>query len=103
MLQRRVRGVEGQRDESLEAASLILQGAQFEQVIDAAFVVFDVAVEHGGVRFQPDLIGEARGIEPLIAINFGIADNVPHPIANNSRPPAWRAGAAPSFTLLDLS
>src|ERR1019366_4060547 len=83
MLQRRVRGMEGQRDESLKATGLILQGTQFEQVVDAVFVVFDVAVKHGGVRFEPDLVGEARGIEPLIAVNLVIADNVPHTVGKN--------------------
>src|SRR5258708_23006712 len=35
-------------------------------------------------------MGEARGIEPLIAINFVIADNVPHPIGKNFRASAWQ-------------
>src|ERR1700675_4842257 len=61
MLQRSVRRMKGEWNKRLEAASLILQGTQFEQVVDAVFVVFDVAVEHGGVRFQPDLVGEPCG------------------------------------------
>src|ERR1017187_5042869 len=83
MLQRRVSRMKGERNKSLEAASLILQGTQFEQVIDAVSVVFDMAVEHGGVRFKPDLVGKASGIEPLIAVNLVIANNVPHPIGKN--------------------
>ena len=59
MLQRRVVGMERQRDEGLEAAGFVLQRAQLEQVVDAVFVVFDVAVEHGRVRFQSDLMGES--------------------------------------------
>ena len=47
--ERGVVGMEGQRDESLEAAGFVLQSAQLQQVVDAVFVVFDVAVEHGGV------------------------------------------------------
>jgi uncharacterized protein len=58
MLQRRVIRMESQRDEGLEAAGFILQGAQLEQVVDAVFVVLDVAVEHGRVRLQPDLVSE---------------------------------------------
>src|ERR1039457_2922287 len=46
MLQRRVRRMKGERNKRLEAAGLILQSAQFEQVVDAVLVVFDVAVEH---------------------------------------------------------
>jgi hypothetical protein len=45
MLQRRVSRVESQWDKGLEAVRFILQGAQFEQVVDAVFVVLDVAVE----------------------------------------------------------
>src|SRR5208283_2442006 len=75
MLQRSVRRMKREWNKCLESASLILQSAQLEQVIDAVFVIFDVAVKHGGVRFQPDLVGEPRGIEPLIAINLMIADN----------------------------
>ena len=58
MLQRRVVGMERQRDEGLEAAGLVLQRAQLEQVVDAVFVVLDVAVEHGGVGLQADLVGQ---------------------------------------------
>src|ERR1039458_4893983 len=75
--------MKGKWNKSLEAPGLILQGAQFEQVVDAVLVVFDMAVEHGGVRFQPDLVGKASGIEPLIAVNLVIANNVPHAIGKN--------------------
>src|SRR5271166_570185 len=51
MLQRRVRRMKSEWNKRLEAARLILQGTEFEQVINAVFVVFDMAVEHGGVRF----------------------------------------------------
>ncbi len=88
MLQRRVRRMKRQRNKRLEAASLILQGAQLEQMIDAVLVVFDVSVEHRRIRFQPDLVGQPRRIQPLIAINLVIADDVPHPIGKNLRPAA---------------
>ena len=60
MLQRRVVGMERQRNERLEAAGLILQGAELQQVVHAVFVVLDVAVEHGGVRLQADLVRQLR-------------------------------------------
>ncbi len=41
----------------LEAMGLVLQGAQFHQVIDPVLVVLDVPIEHGGVGLQPDLVG----------------------------------------------
>ena len=83
MLQRRVVGMESQRDEGLEAAGFILQAAQLEQVIDAVFVVFDVAIEHGRVGFQTDLVGELRGLEPLVAVDFVIADDVADAVGEN--------------------
>ena len=66
MLQRRVVGMERQRDKGLEAAGFVLQLAQLEQVIHAVFVVLDVAVEHGGVRLQPQLVRRARRLQPLV-------------------------------------
>src|ERR1017187_7296059 len=68
VLQGRVIGMESQRDESLEAAGFVLQRAQFEQMIDAVFVVFDMAVEHGCVGLQPDLVGDSRSVEPLVGL-----------------------------------
>ena len=41
-----------QRDEGHEAVGFVLQVAQRQQVLDALFVGFDVAVEHGGVGAQ---------------------------------------------------
>src|ERR1700686_2108285 len=86
MLQRRVRRMERQRNKSLEAPSLILQSAQFEQVIDAICIVLDVPVQHRGIRFQPNLMRHPRRIEPLIAVNLVIANNMPHPVSKNFRP-----------------
>ena len=44
-------------------------------MIDAILIVLDVAVEHGAVRLQPQLVRLARGIEPLVAIDLVIADD----------------------------
>ncbi len=70
VLERRVVGMEGQRDEGDEAVGFVLQGAQFHQVIDAVLVVFDVAVEHGAVGVQAELVGGAGGFDPLVAGRF---------------------------------
>ena len=53
MVESGVVGMEGQRNKRLEAAGFVLQGAQAEQMIDAVLIVFDVAVQHGGVRTHP--------------------------------------------------
>ena len=52
--------------------------AQLQQVIDALFVGFDVAVEHGGVGAQADLMRRARDVEPLLPADLVIADDFAH-------------------------
>ena len=42
MVERRVFRMESQRNEGLKAACLVLQRAQFEQVIHAVFIVLDM-------------------------------------------------------------
>ena len=42
----------------------VLRFAQLEQVVDALFERFDVAVEHGGVRAQADFMRGARDLQP---------------------------------------
>ncbi|HEY1375965.1 MAG TPA: hypothetical protein VGF55_04190, partial [Gemmataceae bacterium] len=56
--------MEGQRDECLETAGLVLQLAQPDQVVDAVVRLLDVAVEHGGVGAQPQLVGLAVDAQP---------------------------------------
>ena len=52
----RIVRVKRQRDEGNEAVGFVLQLAQFQQVIDALFFGFHVAVEHGGVGAQADFV-----------------------------------------------
>ena len=74
-----------QRDEGLEAVRLVLQCAQLQQVVDAVFVIFDVAVQHRGIRFQADLVRGARRVEPLVAVNLVIADDVADAVGKDLR------------------
>ena len=78
MIERRVLGMERQRNEGLEAAGFILHGAQLQQVVDAVFVVLDVAVEHGGIRPEAQLVGQARGLQPFAAVDLVVADDGAH-------------------------
>src|SRR5690349_330553 len=66
--------MKGQWNKCLEAVCFILQSPQADQMVGAVFFVFNVAVEHGGVRFQADLMSSPRRVEPLVAINFVVAD-----------------------------
>ena len=99
MLQRRVVGMKGQRNKRLEAAGLVLQRAQLQQMIDAVFVVFDVAVEHGRIRLQPDLVRQLGGFEPLVAVDLVVADDVAHAVGKNFRAAAGQRIHARGFQL----
>ncbi len=70
--------MKSQRNKRLEAVGFVLQGAQADEMVGAVFFIFNVAVEHGGVRFQADLVRGARGIKPLVAVNFVVADYAAH-------------------------
>src|SRR5437867_7433245 len=83
MLQRRVVRMERKRNESLEPASFVLQRAQLEEMIDAVFISFDMAVQHSRIRFEPDVMGRTRGFQPLVAINLVIADDVADAISKD--------------------
>src|SRR5579863_9244363 len=85
MLKHGVVGMKGQRDESLEASGLILQRPQFHQMVDAVFVVLYVSVEHGGVRLESNPVRGASCVQPLIAVNLVIANDVAHAIGKNFR------------------
>jgi len=78
MIEGGVLGVKGQRDEGLEAAGFVLDLAQLEEMVDAVFVVLDVAIEHGGIGAEAVFMGQARGVEPLAAVDLVIADDRAH-------------------------
>ena len=95
--------MERQRDEGLEAVGLVLQLAQLEQVVDAVFVVLDVAVEHGGVRLEADLVRGARGVEPLVAVNLVIADDVADAVGKDLGAAAGQRIHADAFSCSSVS
>ena len=70
----RVVGVEGQRDEGLEAAGLVLELAEPDQVVDPVLGLVDVAVEHRRVRVQAELVGRPVDVEPDLGRRLGAAD-----------------------------
>ena len=85
MLQRRVLRMEGQRNERLEAACVVLQGAQLQQVVDPVFIVFDVTVKHCRVRLQADFVRGARDLQPLAAVDLVVADDVADAVGEDFR------------------
>ena len=62
MIERGIGGMEGQRNEGLKAAGIVLHGTQAEHVIDTVLIVLDVPVKHGGVGAKTQLVGRARSL-----------------------------------------
>ena len=54
-----------------------------EQMIDAVLVILDMTVEHRRVRFQADLVSKLGRLQPLIAVDFVIADDVPDTVGED--------------------
>ena len=65
---------EFQGDEGIEAARLVLQFAQGEQVVDAVFPAFEVAEKHRAVGGNAHPVGGAVDLEPAFARAFVGAD-----------------------------
>src|SRR5215469_559047 len=76
MLEGSVVGMECERNERLEAPGFVLQSAQLVEMVNPVFIIFDVAIEHGGIRFQTDLMRQTRGFEPLVSVDLVVADDV---------------------------
>src|SRR5579883_1695644 len=68
--------MEGQRDERLKTAGLVLQLAQSAKMIDAMMRLFDMAVEHGGVGAQTELVCLAVDAKPSAGVGLVFADFV---------------------------
>ena len=83
VLKRRIGWMKCQWDISLEAAGLILQVAQADQMVGAIFLVFDVAIQHGCIGFQANVVGGAGSFQPLFAINFVVANHAPDALVEN--------------------
>src|SRR5262249_352980 len=80
--------MERQRNESLKAASSVLQLAQADHMINAVSRVFDMAIEHGSVRAQTQLMGLAVNANPGIGVGLVLTDFVADFGMKNLRAPA---------------
>ena len=87
-------GMEGERDEGLEAAGFVLQLAEADQVVDAVVGLFDVAVEHRAVGAEAELVGGAVDFEPAAGVGFVFADLVADFGMEDFRPAAGQAAEA---------
>src|SRR5256885_4214937 len=62
-------------NESDEAVRDVLQFAQLDEMVDAFFFGFDVAVEHCGVGMETSFVSLARERQPHISADFVVADD----------------------------
>src|SRR5438128_7923281 len=62
-------------DKGDEAVRDVLQFAQLDEMVDAFFFRFDVAVEHGGVGMETSLVSLARERQPHSSADFVVADD----------------------------
>ena len=93
---RRTFRVPRQGDEGQQAVRLVLQFTQFHEVVDFLLRLFHVTVQHGGVRRQAHLVGDARGLEPLVRIRLGLKKFLVDPFAEDLGPAAGQ-GVHPGF------
>src|SRR5690242_11739679 len=103
MRQGRIRGMERQRDERLEAVGFILQFAQPKQVIHAFFVCFYVAVKHGGVGTHAKFVSRAGDLKPHLAAYFMVANDAAHARVEDFGASTGRESTPASFILTRTS
>jgi hypothetical protein len=52
-------------------------------VVGTVLVILQVAVQHGAVGVQAQLMGNAGRLQPFVAVDFVIADDPPHALVEN--------------------
>ncbi len=70
--------MEGQRNECLEPAGLVLQRARAEHVVDPFLVRFDVPVQHRHVRSHPKPVRETMNRKVPIGVRLVVGDLAAH-------------------------
>ena len=86
-----------QRNKRHEAVRLVLQFAQLHEMIHALFFGLHMAVEHGGVRTQSNFMRFPRDVEPHLAADFVVANNLAHARMKNLRAAAGQESTPASF------
>ena len=83
LLEHGVLGMERERHEGEEAARLVLERAQPQQVVDALLVRLHVAVEHRAVRRDAERVGVAMDVEPLVGVLLARRDEPPYAVGED--------------------
>ena len=69
-------------------------------MVDPVFIVLNMTVQHRCIRLQSDLMRQLCRIQPLIAVNLVVANDMSHPIGKNLRASARQRIHARGFQLL---
>jgi hypothetical protein len=77
--------------------------AQLQQVVDAVFVVLNVAVEHRRVGLEAQLVRQPRRVQPLFAVDLVVADDGRTRAAKISAPPPGIESTPASRILISVS
>ena len=96
---RRLGGDEGQRHQLGEAAGILLQVAQAQQMACPVLHLVDMAEHDGGRRAQADLVGGAHDVEPLVGRDLVGAEDVAHFVVEHL---GGRAGQAAQAGIAQL-
>ncbi len=90
----RVIGVEGERDEGLESAGLVLKRTKTKQVIDAVLGGFEMAVKHRGVAVQAEPVSLAMNFDPAIGVGLVLTEFPSNGFLEDFRSAAGKAAEA---------
>ena len=85
-------GMVGERDVGEESAGLVLQGAELREMGDPVLRRLHVAVEHGAVGRNAELVGDAMHPEPFLTGELPLRDGGPDRRAEDLRPAAGQTG-----------
>ena len=91
MTQLGVGRIERQRDKAHEAAGLVLQVTDMEQVLDLLLHRLDVPIEHGRVRPDARPVNRPGHIEPSLIVQLGPEQLLMDTVAEDLRPAAGTA------------
>ena len=80
--------MEGEGNERLEAARLVLQLAQCDEVLQALLDRLHMTVEHGRVRAYAERVRRLHRLDPLGGCRLLRADDLSHAIREDLRPAA---------------
>jgi hypothetical protein len=75
--------MEGQRDERLKSAGLVLQRSRAQHVIDTLLHRLDVPIQHRDVGTQPESMRDAMNIEIPLGATLVATDLLTHALGKD--------------------